>query len=249
MSIKLEIDVEKIAAEFGKFAREVEEDLKAGVAELAGATHSMIVEKSAEELKSSRKTFQDNLKFEEIQPGVWVITIKKPALWIEDGIPSNYDMKEALLKNAKTSPTTGNKYKIIPFDHGKPPTQMAPYNKDVAMRIKKKLSDNNINFKKIEVDEKGSPRVGKLHTLDFGGEKPGQGNTPVMKGINIYQTAKGGKVRRDILTFRTVSSGPASAGKWHHPGLKGKQFIERAYQYASDIWEREVLPKILEKWR
>jgi hypothetical protein len=51
------------------------------------------------------------------------------------------------------------------------------------------------------------------------------------------------------MTFRTVSSGPASNGKWIHPGFKGKKFFEEVHKQASAIWETEILPKILDKWK
>ena len=56
-------------------------------------------------------------------------------------------------------------------------------------------------------------------------------------------------MKRDILTFRTVSSGPASAGKWHHPGMDGKKYLDWALEQATKEWENEILPKIMDKWK
>jgi hypothetical protein len=58
-----------------------------------------------------------------------------------------------------------------------------------------------------------------------------------------------GKVRRDIMTFRTVSSNPALADKWKHPGLAAKKFLDRSAEWAMDTWEKEILPTILDKWK
>lgn len=248
MALKVEIDIEKIVNEFKKFELELTQELTAAVSGLASMTHARVIEEADQELKSNRELFKDNCKFEQIGPSLWSITILDPALFIEDGIENDFDMKPGLLKNAKTS-ANGNRYKIIPFDHGAAPSTMGGYAKQISKEIRSKLKKENVNFKKIELNNDGSPKLGKLHSFDFGGEVPGKGNTPIMQGISIYQSAKGGNVRRDILTFRTVTSGPASNGKWHHPGLKGKKFLEAAQAWALNEWETSILPPILEKWR
>jgi hypothetical protein len=248
MSLKINIDVAAIAAQFKEFALELEQDLRKGVANLAAITHAKVVENAQQELHSSRQTFMDNLGFEEISPGIWVISIDQGAMWIEEGIEANKDMKPDLLKNAKTS-SKGVQYKVIPFDEGKAPSQMTPYAQGVVARIKQNLKKQDVPFKKIEFNSDGSPRVGKLHEFDFGGEKPGKGNTPVMKGVSIYQSVtKTGNVRRDILTFRTVSNGPESAGKWVHPGYDAKKYLDKAADWAMNEWEQSILPEVLSKW-
>lgn len=248
MALKVEIDIEKIASEFKKFELELTQELTEAVAGLAAMTHAKVIEDADQELKSTRELFKDNCKFEQLGPSLWSITILEPAMFIEDGIDKDFDMKPGMLKNGKTG-VNGNRYKIIPFDHAKAPSRMGGYAKQVSKEIRAKLKKENVNFKKIELNADGSPKLGKLHSFDFGGDIPGKGNTPVMQGVSIYQSAKGGNVRRDILTFRTVSSGPKSDGKWIHPGLKGKDFLTAAQKWALNEWENSILPPILEKWR
>jgi hypothetical protein len=246
--LKIQIDTAKLAEKFKEFLYEIEQDIRKAVGDLAAVTHAKVAELAQNELKTTRKIYMDNLGYEEVAPGVWIVYLDEKALWIEDGIPDDTDMKPGLLKNAKSG-KNGTQYKVIPFRYDKPNSQNAPYTQTVVNQIKSKLKQEKISFKKIELDEHGSPKLGKLHEFDFGGDKPGKGNTSVMKGLSIYQNmGKNGKVRRDILTFRTVSSGPASAGKWIHPGLPAKMYMDKATDWALSEWENKILPEILNKW-
>lgn len=250
MSLKIKIDTASIAAQFKAMALEVEQDLNRGVANLAAITHAKVVEMANSELNSSRKTLTDNLGFEEVTPGVWVVSINQEGLWVEEGIEPNTDMKPDLLKNAKMTSKSGFKYRSIPFDHGKAPSQLTGYAQNIVARIRSNLKKEGVPFKKIEKHPNGSPRVGKLHSFDWGGEVPGKGNTPILNGVSIYQTlTKTGNVRRDILTFRTVSGGPASANKWMHPGMQAKKFLDRSLDWGLKIWEEQILPEILDKYK
>jgi hypothetical protein len=205
------------------------------------------------ELKTSRKLYTDNLGFEEIAPGVWIVSLDEKALWIEEGIEPNTDMKPGLLKDAKTG-ANGNKYKVVPFKYDKPGSQNTPYTNNVIGVIKQNLKKQGVPFKKIEYNKDGSPKTGKLHEFNFGNPGgrmggPGKGNTPVMNGLSIYQSVtKSGNVRRDILTFRTVSSGPASAEKFIHPGFQGKKYMDAAADWAMKEWESKILPEVMKKW-
>lgn len=246
--IKIHIDVAEIASQFKELALEVEQDLTKGVARLAAITHAKILEDSQQELHSSRKKYADALnKVEEISSGVFVIALDPSAMWIEEGIPENHDMKPDLLKNPKVYPN-GKKYKIIPFEHSKAPSEMTGYAKDVANRMKIQMEKRGTKFHKLEFNKNGSPRIGRLHEFDFKSEIPGKGNTPIMKGVNVFQSMRGGKVRRDIMTFRTVTDGPESAGKFIHPGMTPKRYFDKASEWAVQIWEAEMLPEILKKW-
>src|SRR5690606_1751640 len=128
----------------------------------------------------SRQPFMDSLGFEEISPGVWVISVDEDGLWIEEGIEPNKDMKPGLLaKNFKTS-KDGHRYKAIPFDYGIPPAQQTPSVQQAISYMKSQLRKEKIPFRKIEKNVDGSPKVGKLHELDFHNPKgflggPGKG--------------------------------------------------------------------------
>lgn len=247
--LNIKIDAAGIAAQFKELALEVEQDLQKGVANLAAITHAKVAEMANSELKTSRKTLTDNLGFEQISPGVWVVSIDEKAMWIEEGIDSNHDMKPDLLKNATKVSKDGHRYRSIPFDHSAPPSQLTPTANHIVGMLKESLKKEKIPFKKIERNEDGTPKLGRIHSKNFGGPIPGKGNTPVLQGVNIYQSiTKSGNVRRDILTFRTVSDGPGSQGKWIHPGKEPKHFLERAEEWAMKTWEDQILPEILAKY-
>lgn len=250
MALKINIDVAKIAADFKDLALEVEQDLNKGVANLAAMTHAKVAEMANNELRSTRKNFQDSLGFEEVAPGVWVVSVDEKGLWVEEGIEPNTDMKPGLLKDATQISKDGHRYRSIPFEHSKAPSQLTPYAQRLVSQIRYELKKQGIPFKKLEKTPEGSPRIGKLHKLDISSGKPTpRASTDALKGINIYQTmTKTGNVRRDILTFRTVSDGPASAKKWIHPGLEPKHYLERAQEWALKEWEDNILPEILKKY-
>lgn len=255
MSLKFNIDAGKIAEQFKAFALEVEKDLQKAVANLAAMTDAKVKEFASQDLKTSRQPFMDSLGFEEVAPGVWVISVDESGLWIEEGIEPNKDMKPALLAEGFKTSKEGHRYKAIHFDYGKAPSQMTPSTQQLVAHLKQSLKKEKVPFKKIEREANGSPKVGKLHEFDFGNPSgrmggPGKGNTPAFKNLSIYQSITAtGNVRRDILTFRTVSSGPKSAGKWHHPGAEGKKFLDRALEWAMGEWEKTILPEVMEKWK
>lgn len=246
--LKFNIDAAEIAAMFKELAMEVQQDLEKGVQNLAAMTDAKTKEMAQAGLKTSRETYIENLTMEEVAPGVWVVSLDEPALWIEEGLPE-HDMKKNLLKNAKQG-KNGISYKVIPFHYGSAPTKLTDFAQKVVKDIRRELKQDNIPFKTIEKTPEGSPKIGILHRKDYGGEIPGKGNTPVMDGLAISQRLdpNTGNVRRDILTFRTVSSGPGSANKWMHPGTDPKKFMDKAFEWAIKEWEDKILPDILKKY-
>lgn len=251
MSLKLEVNASEIAAQFKELALEVEQDINRGIASVAAMTHAKVAEMAAEELNTTLKTLQDSLGFEEISQGVWVVSIDEKALWIEEGIEPNKDMKPDLLRGARKTSKKGHKYRPIPFDYGKAPSQMSPQTEMLVAKIKQHLKKEKIPFKKIEKHADGkTPKLGKLHEFTIDSERPSaRASTPALQNVSIYQSRTStGNVRRDILTFRTVSESPASQGKWIHPGLTAKKFLDRAFEFAVNKWENEILPEILKKY-
>lgn len=128
-----------------------------------------------------------------------------------------------------------------------------------------------IPWGKIETEANGSPRIGKLHEFNFqGGRASSKWSTDPLSRVTIYQNemkdkngnnlkdAKGNnRVSRDIVTFRTASDNPKTKDgtgtppkdKFIHPGYEAKKYLDQAYDQASRMWENEILPKILNKWK
>lgn len=258
MTLRINIDVSALAAQFKELAVEAEREITKAVAGLATMTHARVAEQAALKLKTSLKDFQDNLGFEEVQPGIWVVSIDQPAMWIEEGIEPGHDMKPDLLKNAKVT-KNGKRYKVIPFDHGAPPTSRNATADRIVEELKSGLRQINkerkaidpksgaISITKIEKNPDGSPRVGKLHEFDIQSDKPTKNaKHPALKGLTIYQSKdnKTGNIRRDVLTFRTVSDG-SDPNSWIHPGYIAQHFLDDAEVWALNEWENKILPDVL----
>lgn len=251
MGLKIKIDASAIASAWKDAKEEIERDILKGVDALAAMTTAKIDEMAAEKLHTTLSTFQKGFKSQEIAPHVHLLTIDESALWIEEGIEAGKDMKNDLLKNADVNPRTGYKTQAIPFEHNKPPTQMNAYAQGLVNQIRTELKARKIPFKKIEKGENGDPRLGKLHSFSIPSAPPtSRASTDALARVTIYQKQNRvtGKVQRDIMTFRTVSSGPSSSGKWIHPGYDAQHFFEKAYEWALTEWETNVLPQILAKY-
>lgn len=241
-NLKLKLDTTALANTLKEYAKEVEQDINKGVARLAAQTKAHVLMDAGAELSSPTfKTFSSSVGMDDIAPGIWVVSINEKGLWVEEGIEPNTDMKPGLLK--------GKNFRVIPFSKDKSKASSTNYEFQLREQVKSALKKEGIPFKKIEENPDKTPKLGLLHRKNFGGEIPGKGNTPVLQGVSIYQTlTKTGNVRRDILTFRTVSNGPASAGKWFHPGYEAKKFLDKAQAWAEKEWEQTFIPEILAKW-
>jgi len=243
MALKFDIDAESILSQFKEVAEEVKKNMEDSLRNLVTLTRARIVEQTEVLSSDVNRIYMEALgDEEEVATNVWVISLDEKALWIEEGIEANKDMKPGLLK--------GKTHRVIPFRYDKPESRNTPFTQGLIGEIKQKLKTEKVSISKIERNSDGSPRVGKLHEFNLGGPIPGKGNTPALQRLSIYQSQQkdSSKIRRDVLTFRTVSSGPASEGKWIHPGYDAKRFMDKAMDKAVKDWEEQILPEILAKW-
>lgn len=248
--LKFFLNVEELASVFGDLKKEVESALTQGVEKLAAMTHAATAELANKELHSSRKTYLDNLDFKEISKGLWVVSLDEPALFIEEGRKSGSMVDDLLRNNAKIS-KDGNRYKVIPFEHSKAPSQQTPQAQQLTAQIKVALKAQGVNFKKLEYNADGSPKLGKLHSMNLPSARPtSAASHPAFDGLTIYQTkTASGSVRRDVMTFRVVSDGSKAKNKWLHPGLEAKNFMDRAFDSSLKIFEEEIMPAILDQYK
>jgi hypothetical protein len=259
--IKVTLDISDLTQYLEKFAKDVVKDVQKGIEGLAKSAHAKIKEDAQNGLHSFREKYLESLSPpEQVDKYLWVITLKSDAAWIEEGKPA-WDMKGepgkwGLLKKptgiVKEGENKGKAYKIIPMNQAKSSTEMTvnkgAYEKSMVETVKAELRKRKIPYKKLEIDPNtGSPRIGKLHSLDIDSNIPGKGNTPQLHGLNIYQTKqKDGSVKRSITTFRTAIEGD---GKWMHPTAEAKNFFLTAKTFAEQEWESKWLPQILEKYK
>jgi len=252
----------------------IQKEANRAAEELAAMTKHHIEELAAEKLHSRRETYVENLSLSE-EDGVHMVVLDASARWIEDGQPA-WDMLPALLagKNARPS-KDGGQYVVVPFRHGGPnrggtgklgPATSSPAQQELVKTIQSTMRDKKIPWAKIEKDQNGEARLGRLHNFSImtkplktkeGPEmgrgpagKVRQGNTeiPFLQDVNVHQFKdKNGKVQRSISTFRIASSKQKGMGKWLHPGNKPMYLFEEAAQWAQEMWDREIGPKLMEK--
>lgn len=253
--IKLNLDIGPLTQYLQNFAKEISKDVRKGIEGLSKSTHNHIKEKAQNGLHSFREKYLESLSPpEQIDEFLWVIALDDKAEWIEMGRPEPFDMKPGLLKDGKTS-KDGHRYRVVPMNQAKTPTQMSPnsagYEQNMVNKVKFELKKRGISYKKLEIDPRtGSPRIGKLHTLDIDSWTPGKGNTPQLFGLNIYQTKqRDGSVKRSITTFRTVTDKENQKEKWIHPSVEARNFFENAKNWAEGEWENKWLPEIMKKYQ
>lgn len=243
MALKLNIDADSILAQINSFKEEAKKDLEESVKNLATLAKAKIDAYATVLSSATNKIYMDALSDpQEIMPNTWVITLDEKALWIEEGIKNNKDMKPDLLK--------GRNSRVIPFHYDKPKHQNTPSTQDIVEEIRKQLRKHKITISKIEKNNDGSPRLGKLHEFNFGGHPPGKGNTPILDRLSIYQkqNQKSGKVERHVLTFRTVKEGPGYENKWRYPGYKARKFMDKAFDDIEKQWNEKIEPEFIAKW-
>lgn len=254
---KLDIDFGDLGRMTADFQKTIEDAAKEALKNLALQTHAHIIELTEQKLKTRRKPYQQALKPAELeQDGSWVIALQKSAMWIEEGLPSNFDMLDGLLKSPKAKYTkdgSGAKYIVVPFDQGKLPQQQTPEQQGLNKLVRKELKDRKIPYAKLERDDSGRPKLGLLHKVwtGKGGDQPPAGSPvgkvsgiPYLKGIAIYQKELKDKkgntfVKRDVMTFRVASS-KHKGERWIHPGLEASHFFEEAEQWAQKQWDDKI---------
>lgn len=248
---------------------------------LAMQTHAHIVEQANQKLHTRRQMFVDALNMFAVSDDTFVVSLNASARWIDDGLPERNMIDDLLSqRNPKSKPPKeakdGSRYRVIPFEHGGGATQNTPAQMTLLDTIKQTLKKENVPYKKLEKDESGKPKLGKLHSFDIMTEPnkteegPGQGwgpkgevrqgfsedrksGTPFLQGLNIYQRKvkdKQGKesVKRFIMTFRIVSSKhKQQPGRWDAPALPPVNIMDEAAEWARQTWEKSVAPELLER--
>ena len=171
LSFRLDLgDLQQAAEQIKGF----DDVLKTRAQALAGQAHLHIVEQVQTKLHSRRQMYLEALvRPQEIEPGVFVITLDADAVWIENGMPQ-HSMVDDLLRRgkngkAKSGPKTaadGSTFRVIPFEHNKGPTKQTTAEQTLTATIKKELKDLGINYAKKEQNPDGTYKQGLLHSFD-----------------------------------------------------------------------------------
>jgi hypothetical protein len=247
--LKFEIDIEALASQFKEEAEKVQEALYEGVKALSAMTYARVVELANEKLHSTRQDYINALDYKEISKGVWIVSLSEKMLWLEEGKDPGSMIDDLLKKNPKIA-KDGTKYKVVPFEHSKAPDRMSKHHQSLVNDLRKELKSRNIPFKKIEKNPDGSPRIGKLHTLNIPSPLPTpRASYETFHGLTIYQhRTPSGSIRRDIMTFRVASEKHKQQGKWYYPGLEAYKLMDKAFEASVQEFETSILPSILAKY-
>ncbi len=259
--------------ELGNMKSTVDKAIKDAARDLAKMTESKIKELARQRLHSRFQMYTEGLSTEEVSEDIWVVKLASKVRWIEDGNEA-FSMIDSMLKSPKAKTAKdGSKFLIVPFEHGKGKTAeggaSGSAQNDLNSTLKAEMKRRGIPFGKKEMNSDGSPKLGKLHSFDInksplklhdgagqghgpvGEVRQGKTGTPFLEGVNIYQTAykgKGGedRVRKDIMTFRVVTSKQQGSGVWDHPGNDAMKFMEEGLEWARKEWETKISPEILD---
>jgi len=232
--------------------------------QLAAMTYTKAVDLATSKLHSRRQMFVDALSIKE-EDGVTIVNLNGSARWIDDG-QEPHSMLEALLKSPKAKRAAdGSMYVVVPFDHGpgKGPANSPESQQPMINALKKEFKQRKIPWGKIERDDQGRPKMGKIHSFDMSntpiktGEGAGQGHgktgavrqgstgIPFLQGVAVYQHGQaGGGAKKSVMTFRTASSN--QQGAWQHPGVEAANIMEETWKWAQETMEREIIPLVIE---
>lgn len=246
---RIEIDAKALAEDFGEIARDVEQAVEDAVKLASAMTYAKANELAAQKLNSRRKQFTDALSYEEIAPGIWVVSLDESALWIEDGMDPHSMVDDLLRKNPKVA-KDGTRYKVIPFDHGKAPSLQTSKAKEITDQVKRELKSLKVPFKKVELNPDGSPKLGTVFKKNIPSARPtAKAKYPSLHGLTIIQSQVGEKVKRDVMTFRVVTDKHKQEGLWFHPGIGGVKIIDEVFNWVSNEFDNKILPEVLARFR
>jgi len=248
-NLLFQIDEADFANVLEEFRADLQKEVSSSIEHLADMVLEKTLELAGQKLHSTFSIYKDNLSSRKEGNGVYIVSLDQKALFLEEGLSNGFDLKPGLLKNAKTS-KAGHRYAVVPFKHNKKPSQNTQKSQDLVNQVKKVLKQENIPFAKIEKNKNGSPRLGLLHKIDIDSAKPtAKASTPALQGLRIYQNQDAnGKVSKGIYTFRTVTDGPAGVDKFIHPGLEAHKFMDAAFDWGVEIFDKEIMPELLKKW-
>jgi len=267
--IYFNLDLGPIIAMTRGFDSAVRKAMTEAARDLTTQTHAHILEEVQAKLHSTREKYVKALSFKQVDQDTWVIELGKEAMFIEEGLKPNTDMLDGLLRSSKAKTAKdGSRYIVVPFEHKKGATQQTSAATNLTDTIKSEMKKRKIPYGKLENGPDGKPKTGLLHSFDImkqpvktapgagsgrgpiGAVKQGPTGIPFLQGVRVYQSkvkdAKGKEsVKKSIMTFRIASSKMKGQGRWVHPGLEAKKFLDEAAEWALKEFETRIKDQIL----
>lgn len=272
----IKINYKEIADKIGVTKESIAKKLEGAVEALSISTHAFVVKYANDHLTGfTRSHFigedGSNIRWAKISNNMWMVEIDESVKWIEEGrSATSMATEDWLLKPGKSKTAKdGSKYRVIPFSHNKDDIGTPP-----AMRqaITESLKFNKVNMKKIEFNPDGMPKIGIVQKLkdlpkldnpdnnmyqfrsqgrtsqeaeEFGLPKY-EGSHFLSGGVVVQRPTKRGKIRKEVITFRVVSSKHEAEGRWMYPAVTPLNSIPAAHEYANKEWEKII--KSLEEY-
>lgn len=94
------------------------------ISEISSQAYAKANEMASDRLKSTRLKYIDHLKFEQVGPTHWTISLEEGAAYLENGYPSFDQIKAGLARGAKSKISkSGYRYVRVPFEHSEGPAK------------------------------------------------------------------------------------------------------------------------------
>jgi hypothetical protein len=259
-------NLKEIADKLGQTTDAISARIKSEVGKLSISTHAFVVAFANERLTGfNRDHFfgknNKNVRWTQVADGYWVVEIDESVRWIEEGRPQPTFMGDWLLKPGAPGVKTakdGSKFRVIPMNQTKN-SQKDPI---LFHNIKYALQQNNIDMKKITRGSDNKPILGVVAKLGIKEKRtsypemhfsePRNRQTANKLGLPethghhyldnavVTQRKVGGKVKKEVVTFRVISSKHKQEGRWFYPKVEALNSIPEAYKYANEEWGKIV---------
>lgn len=206
-----------------------------------------------------------NVRWTEIADGFWVVEIDPSVAWIEEGRDPTF-MGEWLLKESFNNggkvhrAKDGSKYRVIPFTHSR---GNKVFNDNFVSDVKQAAKASGFKLNTIDRDQEGNAKIGILGKLQFGpsvtqktdansqffskerspsvaaelGLQPYKGKHYLADAV-VTQRKVGKSVKKEVVTFRVISSKHEAENRWFYPQVPALNSIPAAYEYANKEWDK-----------
>jgi hypothetical protein len=272
MDFHFSVNLDQISEQLRQKRELVEGVITEEIKKLSIATHAFVTNFANERLEGfKREAFfgknNNNVRWQEISPGMWVVEIDESSRWVEEGRESVF--MDWLLKgpNAKTA-KDGSRYAVIPMGQARGAGGKKP-NKEPFLQamIQGALKREGISLNRLDKGPDGKPKLGilsKLHievahrteghapffskprTPEMAAQvnlKPHSGHFFLKNAVVMQREIHSGgrkRVSKEVVTFRVISSKHREEGRWFYPKVEPLNSIPEAYKWAESEWEHIV---------
>lgn len=210
-----------------------------------------------------------NLGWSKIGDGFYVVTLKAEARWIEEGRePVSMATDTWLLKNAKSA-KDGSRYKTIVMpvkynDKTSGPNAAINSLAREAIQSAKTPDGKRVSTMKLQRGPDGKPKTGLIQKINIeppfsSKQAPGLYSKPRsaedakatglkqhngifrLKGMMLTQKRIGGRVVKEAVVMRTVSSKSQGEARWLYPAVTGINAMDKAFEWMRDIAYPEMI--------